>query len=171
MKKHAGMRSLDIVVLLKMTVIKKPFYLKDIADSLYISRSEVTESVGRSVIAGLVTADKKSVLKRNLFEFLVHGIRYVFPQMPGAFVRGIPTAHSTYPLKEIIESKNVFVWPFFEGTVSGQSIQPLYPSVPDACLKDEKLYQLLALVDALRVGNAREKNIAKIELEKRLCRE
>ncbi|HQJ61361.1 MAG TPA: hypothetical protein PKV35_10210, partial [bacterium] len=68
----------------------------------------MTESVGRSVIAGLVTADKKTVLKGNLFEFLVHGVRYVFPQMPGAIVRGIPTAHSAYPLKEMIESNNVF---------------------------------------------------------------
>jgi hypothetical protein len=54
------------------------------------------------------------------------------------------------------------------GTVRGHSIIPLYPSVPEAALKDEKLHELLALTDALRVGRAREKEIAVIELKKRL---
>ena len=43
---------------------------------------------------------------------------------------------------------------------------PLYNSVPEASLKDEKLHELLALIDALRVGRARERAI--VELKKRL---
>ena len=39
----------------------------------------------------------------------------------------------------------------------GQSIEPLYPSVPETVLKDEKLYELLAITDAIRVGRTREK--------------
>jgi hypothetical protein len=35
-------------------------------------------------------------------------------------------------------------------------------------LKDEKLHELLALADALRVGRAREKELAVKELKKRL---
>ena len=171
MKQHSGMRPHDIVVLLKIAVQEGDFYLKDIADSIGISRSEVSESVGRSVVAGLIAADKKTVLRGNLFEFLVHGIKYVFPQMPGAVVRGIPTAHSAFPLKEIIVADDIFVWPFFEGIVLGQSIQPLYNSVPEACLKDSQLYEMIALVDSLRVGKTREKLFAKEELKKRLCPE
>jgi hypothetical protein len=40
------------------------------------------------------------------------------------------------------------------------AIDPLYKSMPEACLKDAKLYEALALVDALRIGRAREKNLA-----------
>ena len=61
-----------------------------------------------------------------------------------------------------------FVWPTGKGKSRGQSIVPLYPSVVEAVLKDEKLYELLALVDAIRVGRAREKEIAINELKSRI---
>ena len=38
-------------------------------------------------------------------------------------------------------------------------IEPLHPAAPKACLKDSKLYEYLALCDALRVSKAREKNL------------
>ncbi len=101
-------------------------------------------------------------------EFLQYGIRYVFPQRPGAIVRGIPTAHSASPLKDIIRSNENYVWPSGKGTVRGQSILPLYPSITKAVRKDPKFYELLALVDALRVGRAREREIAVKELKTRI---
>jgi hypothetical protein len=52
--------------------------------------------------------------------------------------------------------------------VRGESFSPLYKSAPSAAKKDSKLYQLLALVDAIRGGRARERDIAKKELKKRL---
>ena len=83
-------------------------------------------------------------------------------------VRGIPTAHSALPLNKEIQSNESYVWSYAEGKVRGQSIEPLHKSVPVASLKDKKLYELLALTDALRVGKVREKNIAMEELEKRI---
>ncbi|HNT28026.1 MAG TPA: hypothetical protein PKH10_07595 [bacterium] len=168
MKQHNGMRPLDIVVLLKITGMKEPWFLKDVADSLRISRSEVSESVQRSAMAGLLAADKKTVMRAALKEFLIHGIRYVFPQVPGTLTRGVPTAHSAKPLSDEIGGGDAFVWPHIDGAVRGQAITPLYPTVPDACLADERLYELLALVDALRVGRARERELAVKELEARL---
>jgi hypothetical protein len=88
--------------------------------------------------------------------------------MPGAPTRGVPTAHSAKPLSDLIAGGDAFVWPHVDGTVRGQAIAPLYPTVPDACLGDERLYELLALVDALRVGRARERELAVKELEARL---
>lgn len=78
----------------------------------------------------------------------------------------MPTAHSASPLKELIQSEEQFVWPYGKGKVRGQAIMPLYASAPEAALKDDKLHQLLALVDALRVRRAREKALAVIELKK-----
>ena len=45
---------------------------------------------------------------------------------------------------------------------------PLYKSVPQAALRDSKLYQLLALVDAIRDGRASERKIAERDLAQRL---
>lgn len=169
MKKHSGMRPHDVVVLLKIAAKKKESWLmKDLSNELGISSSEVSESINRSVIAGLISPDKKNIMKLALLDFLEHGLRYVYPQQPGALVRGIPTAHSAPPLNAIIQSQEHYVWPSGSGTIRGQSIQPLYPSVVDAVRKDADLHELLALVDAIRVGRAREKEIAVQELKKRI---
>lgn len=170
MKKHSGMRPHDIVVLLKIAAKKdSSWFMKDLAIELGISASEVTESLNRSAIAGLISKDKRHLMKSSLLDFLLHGLRYVYPQYPGARVRGIPTAHAAPPLASEIRSSEPYVWPYGEGTVRGESIEPLHPKVPEACLKDPLFYEYMALCDALRVGRARERNIAKEELKKRLC--
>jgi hypothetical protein len=62
----------------------------------------------------------------------------------------------------------MLVWPCEFGTARGQSLKPLYVSVPSAVKNDSKLYELLALIDAIRAGRAREKEIAISELKKHL---
>ncbi|MBP7850603.1 MAG: hypothetical protein KA053_10060 [Lentimicrobiaceae bacterium] len=159
----------DIVILLKIVSYgNEPWFQKPLAEALGISQSEVSKSLNRSKYAGFLDPSGKKVMKMALMEFLKYGLRYVFPQKPGPVVRGIPTAHSAAPLNEQIQSTENFIWPYGKGTVRGHSILPLYPSVPEAALRDEKLHELLALVDALRVGRAREKELAVIELKKRL---
>jgi hypothetical protein len=158
----------DILLLLKIVSIEEENWnQKPIALALGMSQSEVSESVARSKYAGLLSTNGKEVMRISLLEFLQYGLRYVFPQKTGPVVRGVPTSHSAAPLNKIIQSTEHYVWPYGKGTVRGHSIVPLYKSVPEAALKDEKLHELLALVDALRVGRAREKSIAITELKKR----
>jgi predicted transcriptional regulator len=170
MKKHSGMRPLDIVVLLKIAANgNKAWLMKELSATLKISASEISESLHRSSLAGLIAGNKKKIMVMALLEFLQYGLKYVYPQHPGALVRGVPTAYSAPPLSEKIVSNEAVVWPHPEGSVRGQAIEPLHPSVPVACLQDSELYALLALIDALRIGRAREKKLAMEELKKRLC--
>ena len=170
MKKHSGMRPHDIVVLLKIAAKKDvPWLMKDLANELGISGSEISESLHRSSLAGLITKDKQNLMKLSILDFLEHGLRYVYPQQPGAKVGGVPTAHSAAPLSEVILSDEVYVWPYGGGKVRGESIEPLHPKLPEACLKDSEFYEYMALCDALRVGRAREKNQAIEILRKKLC--
>jgi len=163
------MSPLDIVVLLKITTYgDEPWYQKTLAETLFISQSEISKSLARSKYAGLLDPTGKIVMKLSLMDFLISGIRYVFPQKPGPAVRGIPTSHSAPPLSNEIQSTEPYVWPYGKGTVRGQSILPLYPSVVKAVQNDTQLYELLTMVDALRVGRAREKNLAITELTKRI---
>jgi len=169
MKKHNGMRPQDIVILLKIASFgKKQWLFKDLAFELNISQSEVSESLNRNMIAGLVSGDKKKLIKGALKEFISYGLKYVFPQKPGPLVRGMATAVSAPPLNTYFQSQEVYVWPWPYGDIRGQSIEPLHRSVPDACLKDKKLYEMLSLVDAIRMGRKREQQLAVKELNKRI---
>lgn len=159
------MRPQDIVILLKIIVLEENSWLnKDLAQSLYISGSEIGESLSRSEIAGLIDFHKKRVNRQGLFEFLGHGLHYVFPQQPGAMVTGVPTAHGHPFIKRFIDADLLYVWPDFKGEARGLSIEPFYPNQVKAVKEDPKLYTLLALLDVIRVGRVREIGIAIKEL-------
>jgi DNA-binding MarR family transcriptional regulator len=159
----------DVMILLKIIAKGKDIWFHHtIAEELGISQSEVSQSLTRCCYAGLIDASRKKVNRLALMELLSHGISYVFPQHPGSIVRGMLTAHSAMPLNQIIKSSEKYVWPHARGDERGQAVEPLYGTAVAAASKDVKLYELLALVDALRVGRAREKEIAKKELEKRI---
>jgi hypothetical protein len=169
MKQHKGMRPHDIVILLKIAAKgSESWFMKDLAAELGISQSEVSESLNRSLLAGLLAGDKRTLMKSSLMEFLQFGLPHVYPQQPGRIVRGLPTAHSAPPLTNLIQSDEPYVWPWAQGTVRGQAIEPLHASVVEACQNDKKLYELLALVDAIRVGKVREKSMAIDELNQRI---
>lgn len=170
MKIHNGMRPQDIVVLLKIiTLHSKEWRNIDIANALHISPSEVSEALNRCKIARLIDNKKRSVHINALIEFLIYGLKYVFPTEPGAMVRGIPTAHSASPIKEHISSgADVYVWPYAKGNQRGQAIEPLYKTLPEVIIEDELFYELLIIVDTIRIGRVREIKIAINELKKRL---
>ena len=168
MRQHNGMRPQDIVILLK--IIAKgdnPWQNKDLAAELYISPSEISESLNRSAMAGLIDADqRKKVYRQSLMEFLEHGLHYVFPAIPGTLVTGIYTAHS-HPFMQLefkTESLH-YVWPYAKGEVIGLSIQPFYKEQVKAVQEDEQLYQMLALIDVIRVGRVREMKYAIAKLK------
>lgn len=171
MKKHTGMRPQDVVILLKIVCYPDDSWRqKDIAHDLSLSQSEVSEALSRSALTGLMAGNRRGVHRQALGEFLRHGLKYVFPARPGPMVRGVPTAHSAKPLCELIRGEqDVYVWPYDQGTARGQAIEPLYPTVPEAATRDERLHHLLALTDALRVGRAREYNLAAAKLEEMLA--
>ena len=85
-------------------------------------------------------------------------------------VQGLPTAYSAAPLKEQVDSADEppTVWPEEGGPVRGLEFSPLYRSVPLAAQRDSELYELLVVVDALRVPHA-AREVAVNELYKRLA--
>lgn len=144
---------------------------KQLAASLGISQSEVSESLERSRFAGLLDDNKMRVNTLALREFLLYGVKYCFPIQPGNLVRGVLTFVSASPVKEQLSAgSEVFVWPDPEGEARGQSVIPLYPTVPAAVKSDNDFYKLMVIVDTLRIGRTREVAIATEELDKYLKR-
>jgi len=169
-QKQIVLSPLDILILLKVISLGKQEWLQvDLAKALGISQSEVSKSLNRLKKSWLLAPNASIVVMReNVLEFLCYGIKYIFPQLPGSIVRGMPTAHSAPILRSEILSNENYVWPYARGQVRGQSITPLYPTAPKASIEDRKLYELLALIDAIRIGNAREKELSHKKLRSRI---
>jgi hypothetical protein len=148
-----------------------------------LSTSQVFRSIKRAemarlLVAPLILTDHSVqspggmlwVNNNNLKEFLIHGVKYAFPVERDGPTRGIPTAEAASPLNHHFQQDLPFppVWPYPEGPLRGIAFSPLYKNVPQAALQDSKLYELLALVDAIREGRAREREIAIRELTARI---
>jgi hypothetical protein len=153
----------------------------ELGKELAMSASQVFRSVIRAEEARLLfrltgppryTKDQTRFwpVRENLKEFLIYGVKYAFPVHRGGIVRGVPTAHAAPPLKQhFAESSDPPpVWPDAEGSTRGVEFSPLYRNVPMAARRDPRLYELLALVDAIRDGRAREREIAIRELTARI---
>jgi len=162
----------DVVVVLKLSLTEDPkLSYSSLANSLGMSPSEVHAAVQRATQAGLLHPGSRRPIRTALVEFLVHGLKYAFPPDRSSVTRGMPTAHAAPPLvAKIVQSDDLPpVWPDPQGTVRGEALSPLYESVPVAARNDPKLYECLALVDALRSGRARERKIAESMLKDRLA--
>jgi hypothetical protein len=165
------LRPQDIFILLKLLPWGPQNWTYDhIAHELGLSSSVVHRSLERAAKAGLYSVERREVNRAGLAEFLVHGARYAFPAVWGGEARGVPTAWAAEPLAKKLSSsgKNPPVWPDPHGSVFGIALTPLDPRVPEVARRDESLGELLALVDAIRIGGARERGLAAKELEKRL---
>lgn len=171
MKANPTLKPQDIVVLLKLSL--KPhrsFTYAELAAELSMSASEIFDALKRAQRSGLIDERKRKVFRHALADFLVHGLRYVFPAVPGRRTRGMATAHSAEPLSKYIHSSDEgYVWPDPQGTASGLEICPLYRSVPKAAKRDSGLHEILSLIDAIRVGRARERVFAIKEIRSRLA--
>lgn len=147
------------------------FSMRALEDSVGISKSEVSNALQRCYQTGLAKPERETGSPRTntkaLFEFIASGLKYVFPAQPGALVRGIATAHAAPVLAGRLMSAgdSIFVWEDAQGTARGQSVLPLFKSVPKAVRQDAELYAMLALVDAIRLGNERESALAKKMLQ------
>lgn len=168
-----GLLSQDVVVLAKLISYggNRPS-IAQLAADLSLSSSQVHLSLKRLERSHLIDGQGGRPLLRAVEEFLLHGVKYAFPARRGETTRGIPTAYAAPPLNaHIVESGDLPpVWPDAEGDRRGITLEPLHKTVPRAARKDPVLYELLALVDVLRDGRARERRLAERELSARLRR-
>lgn len=163
----------DVLVLLKLVAMgRRTWSYNNLAIELGMSPSQAHSAVQRALSARLALRRNGRITPQtnNLEEFLVHGLKYLCIPQRGELTRGIPTAHGAPPLANLlIQPQDVVpVWPHTEGNVRGESFSPIFRSAPEAAMRDSELYRLLALVDAIRGGRAREHTLAARELSERL---
>lgn len=162
MKKQMALRPQDFVVAIKLALRNGGMTSNiQLARDLSISPAEVYNSIERLKTAKLLDSENKPIL-RHLRNLIVHGIPFFYPAEVGFIERGISVAHSGPILNEVIKHRkdDKYVWPDPEGKEVGQAIKPLFKSIPQAAKTDSKLYEVLSLIEALRVGKTRERNLA-----------
>lgn len=163
--KQLSLKPQDVVVALRIALAPGEMSFAQLGQSLALSTSEAHGAVQRAALVGLIVREERRLMANltALAELLTHGLRYMFPPVLGPMTLGMPTGAAVPPLAAHFEQAGVlpFVWPLAgEGGVRGLGLCPLYPGVPVAAQRDARLYQTLALVDALRAGAARERELA-----------
>jgi hypothetical protein len=163
----------DLAVALKLSTLKgaRPSYAA-LAKQLRLSPFEVHAAVQR-LLAARLAVERDGAIRPSmaaLRAFMVNGAPYAYPPVRGETTIGFPTAHAVSPLKGKVQASDnsIPVWPHPQGTTRGEALLPLYGKLPLAANDDSGLYELLALFDALRIGQARERELARKLLEERL---
>lgn len=165
------LKAQDILVALFLVAnAERQWTYPELAAALRMSASEVHAALKRAVRSGLVDAQTRKTRKGALLELLEHGIRYLLPPVWSSVTRGVPTSYAAPPLSNSIVNADLPpVWPHAEGAMRGVGLAPLFKSAPDAALRDPVLHEWLALVDAVRSGRARERELAVRFLRERLA--
>jgi hypothetical protein len=143
---------------------------------LCMSASEVHAGLKRlhmsALLAQKIDGDSNVPIKENCEECLISAVKYFIPVKIGMYTRGIATSYAAPIFEKYILKGNdpIPVWPCNEGDQRGLALEPLYRSVPQSILQypDPFFYELLVIVDALRTGRTRERNIAIKLLQEKL---
>lgn len=138
--------------------------VRDVADQIGISAGEVSKGAHRLQAARILVsrADQWHAEQGALLEWLSYGVRYAYPVDAGGFGRGMPTAwNCPLVVSDLLPPSPPLVWSVPRGEMDGISIEPIHPAVPQAARLDDRLYQVMALVDAVRLGKPRELGIAR----------
>lgn len=171
--RQISLRPQDIVALLKVVSFKKAgpksWMKKDLAAALSVANSEITNVFDRLQYTGLIDVDTYSIQSQALYEFLVYGLKHVFPAVIGRETKGVITSINAIP-DAGINAPN-YVWPEYQGSSRGFAVTPLYPEVPSAVKEDKVLHQLLAACDVIRIGHVREVNFARDWLKEQLLKD
>jgi hypothetical protein len=151
----------DIVLLLLLVGDADIGSTQQLAEKLGVSVATAHRAVHNLSDAGLYDRGRRRVPEAAAEEFLVHGVKYLFPAVRGSETRGVPAAWAAPPLvTELAADALPPVWPHPTGDRRGIALKPLHPVVPELALRDERLWERLALVDAIRAGDARIRRLA-----------
>lgn len=159
----------DLLVVIKLAAHGgEAASVRRLEDELGLSKSAVASSLQRLARLGLVKVEGRSMRRVNkllLRDCLEHAARWIAPAEIGDFELGLPTAHAAGALAEKLRGDgDPLVMPLPHGPMRGRVVTPLHPLAPAAAARDPKLYRLLAVVDALRIGRARDRRVAAEEL-------
>lgn len=129
----------------------------DIRRDLGIPRATLSEYLGRLSQARIV---RGKFVNRKILASLLPLLPSLVPTSPvgGEPVAGLPTGFAAPVFGGHFVSNALQVWELSDARVRGLPIAPLHPEIPERIARSDDLrrYALLAYLDAVRGGRARE---------------
>lgn len=153
----------DIYVLTGLLAQDEEWSYRSLAERLAVPHPVIQRALERAKSADLYLADRRQVHLPHFEEFALHALRFVAPAPLGSVVAGVPAAWAAEPMAHAIRSSADElppVWPFARGRVRGQAIEPLHRAAPEAVDGWPELGEILALLDSMRAGDARVREVA-----------
>jgi hypothetical protein len=157
------LREVDIVVLLGLLRHSTGGWtVRSLAQGLALPSASVQRSLDRLAATPVYDARRRRVSLMSCDELFDHALRYVAPVAVGGETRGLRTAWAAPPLSEHLAQSDELppVWPDPHGDLRGLEVKPLHPAVISLARADRQMYELLTLIDALRIGDTRTRGLA-----------
>jgi hypothetical protein len=167
--KQQALKPVDIVVCCQLALTPNATF-QVLSRSTGISVGECHNAVRRLTAASLLNPIARRPATELLLRFLVHGVPYAFAPTLGEVAVGVPTGLGAPVLAEYLSASESHVWAHVDGEAQGIGLTPLFPHAAELPGRNNRLYEILALVDVLRTGQAREKKLAEELLRERLTR-
>jgi DNA-binding Lrp family transcriptional regulator len=170
MNKQDTLKPVDLVVALALAIAPEGTgsTFSQLGQIVGVSSSTAFEAVQRLQRAGLLRPGTRDPNRHALRNFLEYGVRHAFPPSLGPEARGVATAYSGPELSAQFDIAKPIVWPDRGRSVHGTALTPLFPQATSLPERAPDLYNALTLVDALRVGRARERTAAMEALDRLL---
>jgi ABC-type sulfate transport system permease component len=163
------MRTAPFDLVLALRLLAPAATLVELADELGVVPSQVHTALARLARAGLLKPGSRATNARALTEFALYGVRYAFPATKGSLASGVPTAYSASPLASEVDAIDVVVLPAaVPDAIQGFAITPLYRGAAGLAARAPQLFEMVALVDAIRLGDPRIRLAARTRLEQRI---
>lgn len=165
------MRPTDLYVLLGVIASRgRASSLRDLASRLGVDHTVIHRALKNAEGAGLYRAADRRVNLASFEDLAIHAARFIAPAPLGGLTRGVPAAWAAKPMSGLISESGADpppVWPSAQGPKRGQELAPLHRAAVKA-IKDERVARLLSIVDSLRAGDARVRDVAAKALSKEL---
>jgi DNA-binding transcriptional MocR family regulator len=145
--------------------------VRSLADELHLSQTAVQRSLARLGETPAYDAQHRRVNWSATMDLFGYALPFVAPASLGAQTRGVPTAWAAPPLSDALAAGGALppVWPSSDGEVRGLAVTPLDAAALSLAASDPWMYEMLALVDGVRIGDARVRGVAKELLRDRLA--
>ena len=145
--------------------------VRSLADELLLPPMTLQRSLARLGATPAYDAARHRVNWSATMDLFEHALPYVAPAELGVPTRGVPTAWAVPPLSDAMGPAGDLppVWPSSQGDVRGLAVEPVHAAAISLAGRDPWMYQMLTLVDGIRVGDARVRAVAKEILRERLA--
>ena len=165
-----SLQPVDLLVALKLAALgdaNTP--LRDLEEQLGIPKSTLALSLKRLAAYRIVreVGGLRRLQRIGVRDLVEAGARWIAPGEIGDIELGLFTSHAAEPLAHhLMGDPDPLVMPLPRGPDRGRAVTPIHPAAPRAAARDEKLYRLLVITDAFRIGRARDREVAKTELRR-----